>query len=81
MIKKMVVVIAASALAFGLSASTASAKHHHAKKKPAQVAKVEAIKNVPGNNPIVSAGAQTPIKNAPKPEGIKGNNAMGVATK
>jgi hypothetical protein len=80
MLKKMVVVIAASALAFGLSASAASAKHH-AKKKPAHVAKVEPMKTVPGNNPMVSASAQTPIKNPKNPDAIKGNNPMGVASK
>jgi hypothetical protein len=84
MIKKIVVVIAASALAVGLAVSAASAKqtkHAKHKAKPATVAKVEPMKNVPGNNPIVSAPKRDIAKNAAKPEGIKGNNAMGVATK
>jgi hypothetical protein len=84
MIKKMVVVIAASVLAVGLSVSAVSAKttkHAKHKAKPAAAAQVQTLPNVPGNNPIVHAAQQTPIKNAPKPEGIKGNNAMGVATK
>jgi hypothetical protein len=39
------------------------------------------MKPVPGNNPFSVAPAAQPIKNAQKPEAIKGNNAMGVATK
>src|SRR5215813_8686556 len=78
--KKMVVVIAASALAFGLSASTASAKHtKHHKAKPATAAKVEPMKSVPGNNPMTSASTREVPKNAAKPEGIKGNNPMSNA--
>jgi hypothetical protein len=59
MIKKMVIVIAAGALAFGLSASAASVKHskpHHAKQPAA--ATTGAAKNAPkaeaikGNKPM-----------------------------
>jgi hypothetical protein len=80
MIKKMVVVMAASALACGGWASSASAKQHP-KAKRAHVAKVEPIKSVPGNNPMVSAPMREPMKNAPTPQAIKGNNPMGVAAK
>jgi hypothetical protein len=81
--KKMVVIIAASALAFGLSASAASAKHvkhakHHAAKHTT-VAKVEAMKPVPGNNPLTIASTRDVPKNAPKPEATKGNNPMPMA--
>jgi hypothetical protein len=81
MIKKTIVVIAASALACGLWASAASAKTTKPKAKPVTAAKVEPMKPVPGNNPFSVAPAAQPIKNAQKPEAIKGNNAMGVATK
>ena len=82
--KKMVVIIAASALAFGLSASAASAKHvkhakHHAAKHTT-VAKVEPMKAVPGNNPLTVAPTRDLPKNAPKPEAVKGNNPMTSAT-
>ena len=59
MIKKMVIVIAAGALAFGLSASAASVKHsklHHGKQSAA--ATTGAAKNAPkaegikGNKPM-----------------------------
>jgi hypothetical protein len=82
MIKKTIVVIAASALACGLWASAASAKTTKPKKaKPAAVAKVEPMKPVPGNNPFTVAAKRDVPKNVQKPEAIKGNNAMGVATK
>ena len=81
MIKKTIVVIAASALACGLWASAASAKTTKPKAKKATVAKVEPMKAVPGNNPFTVAATREVPKNAAKPETIKGNNAMGVATK
>ena len=81
MIKKTVVVIAASALACAFWASTASAKTHHHKAKPTHVAKTEAMKTVPGQNPIAVAPATAPVKGAKAPEAVKGNNAMGVAGK
>jgi hypothetical protein len=80
MIKKTIVVIAASALACGLWASAASAKTTKPKAKRASVAKVEPMKSVPGNNPFTVAAKRDVPKNAPKPETIKGNNAMTMAS-
>ncbi len=85
MIKKTIIVIAASALAcalFALSASAATrhySKHHKA--HPAAVAKVEPMKAVPGNNPFTIAPSSKPVANAKAPAAVKGNNPMGVAAK
>jgi len=81
MIKKTIVMIAASALACGLCVSAASAKTTKPKAKPATTAKAEPMKAVPGNNPFSVAPSSAPIKGAKAPEAIKGNNAMGVASK
>ena len=81
MIKKTIVVIAASAFVCGLWASAASAATTKPKAKRATAAKVEPMKSVPGNNPFTIATTRDAPKNAPKPEAIKGNNAMGVAPK
>ncbi len=81
MIKKTIVVIAASALACALSVSAVSAKTTKHKAKPAKVAKVQPMKAVPGNNPFTIAPASAGIKNAPAPAAIKGNNPMSVAAK
>jgi hypothetical protein len=76
MIKKTIVVIAASALACGLFASAASAKTTKPKAKQTTAAKAEPMKSVPGNNPFPIASNSAPVQNAKPYEPIKGNNPL-----
>ncbi len=80
MIKKTVIVIAASALACAVWASAASAATRHYSKQhkahPTAVAKAEPMKAVPGNNPFPIAPPAKPTQNAKAYEQMKGNNPL-----